>query len=725
MSSISFSDYVTDPGDVGHSRITDLMITDIDGVAQLYSGTRYDGVLRQWHIDSGVLTIADSQPFSGSLIAGGAGGLAEISVGASSAVLAGGGPGGALQVITLNTDGSFGPATPLSSLPNAFDGFQHGVTVDLPGGAQSVFGALAGQVGLARLDFDASGTLQSHTIVQSATPGVTADITATTGATVDGQNFIISTSAVQNGITARAIDSAGGIISETTIGADDGLWISAPTALEVAGVGTETYLVLASAGTDSLSVIELGADGNMAVRDHVLDGRETRFGGVTSLDVITTQGKTYVIAGGADDGVSVFVLLEGGFLLHRDTIADTDDVGLDNVSAIAARGGNTGLDIFVASSSETGVTQLRFDTGAAGETQTAGLAGGVMTGTDGGDILQGHDGDDMISAGQGNDVLRDGAGVDTMSGGAGADVFILSADGQTDTITDFTVGEDQIDLSLWPMLRDISQLFISLRSDGMQITYGDEILHVQSADGGPIDYRTLVTTDLIGASRLPVGITPGYPGPATPAPPLDAPPTIPQPDPGSENSMFTPLQLISAGNLAVLRGSLSSPPSATGSGDVMNGRDIADVLISNDGFDLIFAGDGADTVQANAGDDTIFGRDGDDTLMGGAGADTLYGGAGADRLDGGTGQDLLIGGAGADTFVFNNGTDRIADFEQGVDHILLDPALWTGLTSAADVWFYYGDVVDTRATIDFENGNVLIIDGVTDPGTLAADISLF
>ena len=111
--------------------------------------------------------------------------------------------------------------------------------------------------------------------------------------------------------------------------------------------------------------------------------------------------------------------------------------------------------------------------------------------------------------------------------------------------------------------------------------------------------------------------------------------------------------------------------------------------------------------------------------MGGAGADTLYGGAGADRLDGGTGQDLLIGGTGADTFVFNSGTDRIADFEQGVDHILLDPALWTGLTSAADVLFYYGDVVDTRATIDFENGNVLIIDGVTDPDTLAADISLF
>ena len=725
MSSISISNYVTDPGDLTHSHITDLMITDIGGAAQLYSATRYDGVLRQWHIDSDVLTIADTQPFFGNVIAGATGGITEFSVGASAGVLVGGGPDGALQMIALEADGSFGPTTPLYSLPSTFDGFQHGVTVVLPGGAQSVFGALAGQVGLARLDFDASGTLQNHVVLQSPMPGVTAGITATTTATVGGQTFVVSTSALQNGITARAIGDAGGIISETNIGADDGLWISAPTALEVATVGTATYLVLASAGTDSLSIIELGADGSMAVRDHVLDARETRFGGVTSLDVITAEGKTYVIAGGADDGVSVFLLLEGGLLLHRDTIADTDNFGLDNVSAIAAWGRNTNLDIFVASSSETGVTQLRFDTGSAGLTQTAGRAGGVLDGTDGGDILQGHNGDDIISAGQGDDVLRDGAGVDIMSGGAGADVFILSADGQTDTITDFTVGQDQIDLSLWPMLRDISQLFIGLQSDGMQITYGDEILYVQSADGAPIDYRTLATTDLIGASRLPVGITPGYPGPATPTPPLDAPPISPAPDPSGENSMFTPLQLISAGNLALLRDSLNSPPNTASSGDVVNGRDIADVLISNDGFDLIFAGDGADTVQSNAGDDTIFGRDGNDTLMGGAGADTLYGGAGADRLDGGTGQDLLYGGAGADTFVFKSGADHIADFEQGVDHILLDPSLWTGLTSAADVLFYYGDIADGHATIDFENGNVLIIDGVTDPSTLAADISLF
>ena len=49
----------------------------------------------------------------------------------------------------------------------------------------------------------------------------------------------------------------------------------------------------------------------------------------------------------------------------------------------------------------------------------------------------------------------------------------------------------------------------------------------------------------------------------------------------------------------------------------------------------------------------------------------LIGGAGNDMLHGGQGNDLLLGGAGSDRFQFSglNGTDRIADFQQGVDKI--------------------------------------------------------
>ena len=61
------------------------------------------------------------------------------------------------------------------------------------------------------------------------------------------------------------------------------------------------------------------------------------------------------------------------------------------------------------------------------------------------------------------------------------------------------------------MLRDISQLTMRLRADGMTITYGNETLIVQSADGGPIDYRSLQTSDVIGGSRLSTIIVPDTP----------------------------------------------------------------------------------------------------------------------------------------------------------------------------------------------------------------------
>lgn len=740
MSSISFSYYVTDPGDVTHSHITDLMIVDVDGTAQLYSGTRYDGVLRQWDITGGILSIGESVAFSGNILAGGMGGMTDLSFDATPGLLVGGGPNGALQTVRLESDGSFGSTTILTALPDSFDGFQHGATLNLPEGGQTVFGALAGQQGLAQLTFDARGELQGYAVFQDAT---TTGLAALATTPVAGQNYIVSTSTRHNGLTARAIDDAGQPVTETTIGAADGLWISAPTALETAILGDATYLILAAAGTDSLTVIALNTDGSMTVRDHVLDARETRFGGVAAIEVIEADGKTYVIAGGADDGVSVFLLLEGGLLVHRATIEDTEDYGLDNISALAASQGATGLDIFVASSSERGVTQLRLDTGLAGVTKTATLTGGPLEGTAGGDILQGHDGDDIIHAGPGDDILRDGQGSDVMSGGAGADLFILTADGETDTITDFTPGEDKMDLSLWPMLRDISQLFITLQEDGMRIIYGDEVLNVQSADGSPIDYRTLGTTDLIGATRLPVDITPGYPGPATPTPALNGPQDLPAIDEGGDNSGLIPLQAISTDAFSLLRDAMNTPEPNPATGMVINGGDTTEILIGTDHIDLIFAGAGNDTLSGGDGDDTLFGRAGNDTLEGGNGADTLFGGSGADMIDGGNGQDVLYGGSGsdvlngnygddvlyggggADTFIFNSGSDIIADFEQGIDRIILDAALWTGLTSAADVLFVYGEFDDGRTTINFENGNTLIIEGVKDPATLADDISLF
>ncbi|WP_333714656.1 calcium-binding protein [Yoonia sp.] len=720
MSQISVISFLASGSSESHSRITDLLVLETGGAPQLYSATRYDGVLQHWGLSASGLSLGDAVGFAGQLAAGGSGLMAAFSTGSGTWLVTGGAAAGDLQSLRVLADGSLGAATTLVSLPDAFGTFQHAVTHQA-GGATFIYGAFAGQAGIGQLIFDASGSLTGHDLLTDPTVATMAQVSATTIATVAGQSFLLTASVAQNGIASRLIAGDGSLGAPVTLGVEDSLWISAPSVLDSAQIGGKTYAILGAAGSQSLTVIEVGADGALTIRDHVMDSRDTRFGGITALEVIEKDGKTYVIAGGADDGVSVFVLLDGGTLVHRAVFEDTDEIGLNNISAIAAVGdlAQGGLDIFAASSSEAGVTQLRFQTGPAGITAAAPPAGGVLVGTNGFDILQGGDGDDLISGGAGDDILYDGAGQDIMAGGPGRDLFLLSADGELDTIVDFTPGEDRIDLSLWPLLRDISQLTISLRSDGMEIRYGDEVLIVQSADGNPIDYRLLDSGDLIGASRLSTDLQPGFPGPPTPVP---DPTGTPAPTPA--DAAFVPLMahdLIAASALADLRKGLGR-----GADDPMiAGSPTGNLLIGTPGADLIVGKDGNDTIHAGAGDDLVFGGNGNDRLLGGDGADRLLGGAGDDWLDGGAGDDILTGGPGADTFVFNAGHDRIEDFTLGEDRIILDARLWTGLTSAEDLLMLYATTDAYGTIIGFDTGDSLWIGGVTDLSALADDITLF
>ena len=70
-----------------------------------------------------------------------------------------------------------------------------------------------------------------------------------------------------------------------------------------------------------------------------------------------------------------------------------------------------------------------------------------LLGGTGHDRLFGGEGDDRLDGGSGQDLLLGGEGDDRLTGGAGADTFVFTPDHGTDTITDFTDGEDTIDLS--------------------------------------------------------------------------------------------------------------------------------------------------------------------------------------------------------------------------------------------------------------------------------------
>ncbi|MEM7528960.1 MAG: Ig-like domain-containing protein [Pseudomonadota bacterium] len=152
--------------------------------------------------------------------------------------------------------------------------------------------------------------------------------------------------------------------------------------------------------------------------------------------------------------------------------------------------------------------------------------------------------------------------------------------------------------------------------------------------------------------------------------------------------------------------------------DVLRGGEGSDSLEGGFGNDKMFGGSDDDTLLGEEGNDALLGDEGNDLLIGGIGNDLLLGGAGNDTIRAGEGTDALLGGADADFFVFNpgDGTNQIADFEIGVDTVVLEafgPGFGLGSISVA------GGVIDTGL------GTVITLDGITvDAGNLGTIVDI-
>ena len=506
-------------------------------------------------------------------------------------------------------------------------------------------------------------------------PGTNAgEVTGLAKASVGSNQFLVMADADGKHVRSFLVQSDGSLADGGVAGADQGLGVAGISTMDHVTLPDGNYVVVAARDSSSLSVLRLDASGALIPVDHVIDDLNTRFQNVTALETVALDNRVFVIVGGADDGVSVFELLPGGRLMLHDTLPDSFNTTLANVSSIGATAVGGELHIFVGSSTETGVTQLALDPGTTGSTRFGTSGNNTMTGTDAGEVMTGLAGNDALSGGGGDDILMDGAGRDTLTGGAGRDVFVLASDGSYDEIRDFTPGEDRIDLTEWPMLRNLDQIEFAATSDGAILTFGTEQLRIYSADGLPLSEQDVLTDDLINLTRIPASA----PDPVDPVDPVDTQIDF------LGNAQSNLLEANGLNNLLLgyagadtldggfgddtLNGGVGADRLIGGAG----GRDMASYLGASTGLlaDLAFthvntgdaAGDsysgiedlqGSDldddlrgdaannVVRGEGGDDLLYGRDGDDTLYGGAGDDILVGGAGADHMDGGAGWNRI------------------------------------------------------------------------------------
>ncbi len=158
-----------------------------------------------------------------------------------------------------------------------------------------------------------------------------------------------------------------------------------------------------------------------------------------------------------------------------------------------------------------------------------------------------------------------------------------------------------------------------------------------------------------------------------------------------------------------------------GGQDVLRGGKGADTLLGNRGHDELRGGIGDDRLRGASGNDTLkggkgndllsgargsdclSGGDGNDLLRGGHGNDRIFGGDGRDVIHAGAGSDNLTGGAAADEFHFvsaNNGTNRIHDFEDGIDRIVLSETGFDSLMISS---------VGSDTHVQFETGTIVLL----------------
>ena len=249
------------------------------------------------------------------------------------------------------------------------------------------------------------------------------------------------------------------------------------------------------------------------------------------------------------------------------------------------------------------------------------------------DRLFGAGGEDTLDGGAGADRLSGDMGNDVLTGGSGNDLFVFEAGDGNDTITDFTRGEDQIDLASFNL--STAQLNAALGA-ATPITGGVR-LDLSGHGGG--------TIDVLGASAPNAADFIGI----RPPPPPPAPPPTPRPDPEPEPEPESP-NIGTEGNDSLI---------GEGTDDTFHGGAGDDTIRGGDGNDTAQGGAGNDSVNGGAGNDALLGNSGTDTLTGGDGQDTLWGQDGDDSLDSGAGHDLVFGGTGNDTLHGAAGVDNL------------------------------------------------------------------
>ncbi len=293
------------------------------------------------------------------------------------------------------------------------------------------------------------------------------NVSDTASVTLGGHHYLLTLSSLENGLTSYEIGADGKAALVDSLGNHDFLSVTGPAALQVLKVEGETFAVIASTGSSSISVVRVNDMGCLFQTDHLIDDLTTRFAHTAVLDSFTLNGRFFVVTAGTDAGITVLELLPGGRLTPFLTGVFETGAGLGAVTGMEVAVNGSTVDIFVVDARADRVQQFSVALDGLGGVIHAAAGGATGTGKD--DLVLGSAGDDVLRGGAGEDWLLSGGGDDVMSGGVGADRFVFAATSDHIRITDYEAHVDRIDLSGWGHVYFAGALTITSTATGAVI----------------------------------------------------------------------------------------------------------------------------------------------------------------------------------------------------------------------------------------------------------------
>ncbi|MBL4927216.1 calcium-binding protein [Fuscibacter oryzae] len=386
--------------------------------------------------------------------------------------------GDMLRTTTLNGNGKLSGSPGATTTEGTLIGVIAMEVIERAGGDLAVL-SQKGIAGLRMFGLSDGGALTLIGSVQDEVKSHVDTVSDMVKLTVGASDFLLALSPTENGVTVYHVGATGLELNDA-MGPYDGLAINGPVAAEVVQVGGQTFAIVASTGSSSLTALRINPLGVLFQTDHLVDDRDTRFAHVAALDQFSAQGRVFIVAGGTDAGLSVIEVLPGGELSKVLNVPLETGPGLAAVTGISVAVYQGMANIFATDARGDRILHYGIDLSTLGPLIQG---AGTLTGTSADDRLIGSAGADTLFGGAGDDFLHDGAGSDHITGGAGADTFVMASDGQVDYIHDFQQGLDHIDLSDWGRIYSAASLTITATATGAVISYGEERLEIASSSG--------------------------------------------------------------------------------------------------------------------------------------------------------------------------------------------------------------------------------------------------